>query len=182
MMFLLPFYHLCHAIISLRDNDDDNDDAEDEGGNGDGGDDDGDDSEDGGDGNDNNDDGLHDGDRDHDGDHDHNDDRDDRAIRPNITNDESNGDYDRQLDMENSLLINCCFFGPWETVASSCCPNLIQNYKYCTSIPVEASMSRNASTKLRTSLAALALDTVCRKGLTNFMSPPSSGIRNKNIS
>lgn len=44
-----------------------------------------------------------------------------------------------------------------------------------TSWPVAASMSRNRSSRERTSRAALALLIEIRKGLTNFSSPPSSG-------
>ena len=43
-----------------------------------------------------------------------------------------------------------------------------------TSSPVEASMSRNSSTNVRTSLAAFALLTDVRNGLVNFINPASS--------
>jgi len=46
--------------------------------------------------------------------------------------------------------------------------------KHPTSIPVDASMSRNTSTKFLTSFAAFAFDTILRNGLMNLISPPSS--------
>ena len=43
-----------------------------------------------------------------------------------------------------------------------------------TSSPVDASISRNKSTRALTSFAAFALETSCRKGRIYLISPPSS--------
>ncbi len=46
--------------------------------------------------------------------------------------------------------------------------------RYSTSLPVDASMSRNSSTKVLTSFAALALLTHVRKGRVNLINPANS--------